>query len=69
VKLTWKQNNKKGKTVKFDRDPSNDYQDGYNAGRRMAHDKDDIDSTFKYVLAALAGALIVFIAYVSSGIL
>lgn len=33
------QKNKNGKTVKFDKDPTNDYSDGYNAGRRYKTQK------------------------------
>lgn len=33
------QKNKNGKTVKYDKDPSNDYSDGYNAGRRYKTQK------------------------------
>lgn len=33
------QKNKNGKTVKFDKNPSNDYSDGYNAGRRYKSQK------------------------------
>lgn len=47
------QKNKNGKTVKFDKDKSNDYQDGYNAGRRYAKEGNSKLRTVFYIVMAL----------------